>query len=204
MSGGAGMEEPPRPSRAKARAVSRYEHLQLVRLPERFERRRTGGGGRGPQRNPGEHSARLRTELEQAVATQQQRRRPEFVDPSLILRVKMTTGLLEEDWNRLGLTVLSSDEDRTLVLFSSSGEMSAFEERLASYGRGTPPGQQNPSYAAFVGGIESSVWSNRAKSRHPGTGGRLLAAQRLSGWHLLYVGRRTVGPRETGAATAQA
>lgn len=135
--------------------MARYEHLQLLRLPERFERRKTGGGGRTPARDPGAHSGRLRTELDQAVAAQQQRRRPEFVNPALILRVQMTGALLEEDWNRLGLTVLSSDDDRTLVLFASSDDMTAFRERLAAYARGVPPGQQNPSYAAFIGGIEA-------------------------------------------------
>lgn len=135
--------------------MARYDHLQLLRLPERFERRRNGGGGRTPPRDPVGHSARLGTELDQAIQSQQLRRRPEFVDPSLILRVQMTGALLEEDWNRLGLTVLSSDEDRTLVLFASTDDMTAFRERLAAYGRGTPIGQQNPSYAAFIGGIEN-------------------------------------------------
>jgi hypothetical protein len=135
--------------------VARYEHLQLLRLPERFERRKTGGGGRPPQRDPAAHSSRLGAELNQAIETQQRRRRPEFIDPSLILRVQMSGPLLEEDWNQLGLTVLSSDEDRTLVLFSSTGELAAFRERLAAYGRGAPIGQLHPSYANFIGGIEN-------------------------------------------------
>ncbi len=67
----------------------------------------------------------------------------------------MTDTLLEEDWASLGLTVLSSDEDRSLVLFSSSDDMTAFRERLASYGRGIPPGHKYPSYAGFIARIES-------------------------------------------------
>lgn len=135
--------------------MARYDHLQLVRLPERFERRKTGGGGGPPQRNPGEYSQKLRDELDQAVATQQRRRRPDAVDPALILKVQMTGALQEEEWNRVGLTLLSSDEDRTLVLFSSTDEIRAFRERLEAFGRGTPAGQKNPAYAAFIAAIES-------------------------------------------------
>lgn len=135
--------------------MARYDHLQLLRLPERFQRRKAGGGGPPPPRDPNDHSRRLREELDTAIASQQARRRPEFVDPSLILRVQMSGALLEEQWNVLGLTVLSSDEDRTLVLFSSRDDMAQFRERLAAYGRGAPVGQINPPYAAFIGGIET-------------------------------------------------
>lgn len=135
--------------------MPRYDHLQLLRLPERFERRRQGGGRAVERPDPAGHSRRLGAELDAAVQTQQRRRPPEFVDPSLILRVQMTGALLEEDWNQLGLSVLSSDEDRTLVLFASSEDMTAFRERLAAFARGTQPGRQAPSYAAFIGGIET-------------------------------------------------
>lgn len=73
----------------------------------------------------------------------------------MILRVQMTGALLEDDWNQLGLTVLSSDEDRTLVLFSNTDDMTAFRERLAAFSRGAQPGRQAPAYAAFIGGIET-------------------------------------------------
>ena len=67
----------------------------------------------------------------------------------------MTGAFLEEDWNRVGLTVLSSDEDRTLVLFSSSEEMADFRARLAAYGRGALPGRAAPPNNAFFAGIQS-------------------------------------------------
>jgi hypothetical protein len=135
--------------------VAQYDHLQLVRLPERMPRRKTGGGGPPPARNPGAHSERLGQELDQAVAVQQRRRRADAVDPALILRVQMSGPLLEEEWNKVGLTVLSIDEDRTLVLFSTSDELTAFRRKLESYGQGTPAGQQNPSFAGFIANIES-------------------------------------------------
>lgn len=133
--------------------MARYDHLRLVRLPERLERRKTGGGGRLPDRDPARHTERLRAELDEAVATQQQRRHPDYVNPSLILRVQMTGALLEEEWERVGLTVLSSDADRTLVLFASTDDMVEFRQRLDAYSQGAPEGKKNPAYAAFVATI---------------------------------------------------
>jgi len=135
--------------------VARYDHLELVRLPEQFERRKHGGGGPPPERDRGLHSTKLRDELDAATQEQRRRRKPEFVDPSLILRVQMTGALLEEEWERLGLTVLSSDADRTLVLFASNEEMQEFRARLDAYQRGAPPGQRHAPYNNFVAGIES-------------------------------------------------
>lgn len=118
-------------------------------------RRKNGGGGPPPQRNPRGHSERLGQELEQAVTAQRQRRRPDAVDPSLILRVQMSGPLLEEEWNRVGLTVLSSDEDRTLVLFSSSDELTEFQRKLDAYGQGVQPGRQSPAFSSFIANVET-------------------------------------------------
>jgi hypothetical protein len=130
--------------------MARYDHLQLVRLPERLERRKVGGSGGAPVRDPGGHSRKLLTQLDAAVTEQQRRRRPEFVDPSLILRVRMSGMTLEEDWERLGLTLLASDVDKTLILFSSSDDLRGFRERLDAYAGGTPPGQAAPPYSGFI------------------------------------------------------
>ncbi len=67
----------------------------------------------------------------------------------------MTGDLLVDDWQRLGLTVLSSDADRTLVLFSSNDELRSFHDRLNQYQAGPPPGQLHPPFNAFVSTIES-------------------------------------------------
>lgn len=135
--------------------MAQYDHLELVRLPEQFERRKHGGGGPPPDRDGPRHSAKLRDELDAARDEQRRRRKPEFINPSLILRVQMTGALLEDDWEQLGLTVLSSDADRTLVLFASDDEMREFRARLDAYQRGAPPGQKNAPYNNFVGGIET-------------------------------------------------
>ena len=134
--------------------MPRYDHLQLARLPEQMERRRHGGGGGAPMRDPDGHSRKLRNELDAAVAEQQRRRRPEFVEPSLILRVRMTGMTLEDEWERLGLTLLASDADKTLILFASNDDLQGFRERLAAYARGVPLGQVAPSYAGFINRVE--------------------------------------------------
>jgi len=135
--------------------MARYDHLELVRLPERLERRKNGGGGPPPQREREQHTTKLRGELDAATAEQRGRRKPEFVDPALILRVQMTGAAMEEDWERVGLSVLSSDADRTLVLFASNEDMQEFRARLDAYQRGAPPGQKHAPYNNFVAGIES-------------------------------------------------
>ena len=134
--------------------MPRYDHLQLVRLPERLERRKHGGGGAAPVRDVAAHSRTLQTQLDAAVAEQQRRRRPEFVDPSLILRVRMSGMTLEEDWERLGLTLLASDEDKTLILFASGDDLQAFRDRLQAYSQGTPPGQGASAYSGFIDRVE--------------------------------------------------
>ncbi|TCM75979.1 S8 family peptidase [Rhizobium sp. BK068] len=135
--------------------MAQYDHLELVRLPEQLERRKHGGGAPPPDRDGPRHSAKLRDELDAAREEQRRRRKPEFVDPSLILRVQMTGALQEADWEQLGLTVLSSDADRTLVLFASNDEMGEFRARLDAYQRGAPAGQRNAPYNNFIGGIET-------------------------------------------------
>ena len=141
--------------------MPRYEHLKLLRLPEQLERRKHGGGSPPPPRDRAEHTRKLREELDAATEAQRRRRKPEFVDPSLILRVQMTGAPLEFDWERLGLTLLSSDADRSLVLFASDDQMREFRERLEAYRAGGPPGQKHAPYNNFIGTIERIGSSRR-------------------------------------------
>jgi len=67
----------------------------------------------------------------------------------------MTGASLEADWQQLGLTLLSSDADRTLILFSSNDEMRDFRARLDAYRGGPPPGQKHAPYNAFISTIET-------------------------------------------------
>lgn len=134
--------------------MAQYRHLEMKKLPQRLERRKRPGFSPGIKRNPSVHGSRLKTELENTVQQQITRQRPPTVTPSLILRVKMQGGLQEDEWEKLGLNVLSSDEDRHLVLFSSSQDINDLKARLEAYERGVPVGQRNPQYAGFVSAID--------------------------------------------------
>lgn len=135
--------------------MPRYDHLRLTRLPEQFERRRRQGFGGAPIRDRGQHRQTLEAELQNVVTAQQRRRPPEIVDPSLILRVQMTGSLLESDWEAVGLTVLSSDPDRTLVLFSSNADLQAFRNRMTAYAGPIPEGQASAPFTNFIASIQS-------------------------------------------------
>ncbi|MDP3736390.1 MAG: S8 family peptidase [Hyphomonadaceae bacterium] len=97
----------------------------------------------------------MKAELDAAIETQSKRRKPEIVDPSLILRVRMDGGIMEKDWEAVGLTVLSVDPDRTLILFSSNDEQKAFKERIDAYKSGPPANQKTAPYNNFISSIVS-------------------------------------------------
>jgi hypothetical protein len=152
--------------------MAQYLHLEMTRLPERFERRKGPGFGSVVQRNPSGHGSKLKTELVSTINNKMGRRRPPSINPSLILRVKMSGGLQEDEWEKLGLNVLSSDVDKHLILFSSNQDIEDLKSRLEAYSLGTPQGQKHPKYAAFVSAIEE-ISEVQAEDR---IGGRLKEA----------------------------
>ena len=92
--------------------------------------------------------------MEAAVEAQLRNRPAQFVDPSLVLRVRMNGMLLEEDWQALGMALLSSDDDKNIVLFSSAGDLAALIQRLEAYDGPIPAGQASRRYEGFVSRIE--------------------------------------------------
>ena len=135
--------------------MARYDHLPLVKLPQRLERRKKLGFGSAPVReDKPAHTEKLRADLNSAIALQQSRRDPKIVDPFVILRVQMSGPPMENDWEQIGLTVVSSDADKTIVLFSSNDELNEFRQRLDAYQAGPPPGQKHSPYIGFVSSIE--------------------------------------------------
>lgn len=134
--------------------MPQFDHLQLIRLPETLPRRKTGFPGPTPTRAGG-YGRQVRTEVEVAIEAQLRNRPAQFVDPSLILRVRMTGMLLEQDWENLGLTLLSSDEDKNIVLFSTAGDLDALMQRLDAFDGPIPAGQEGRRYESFVSRIET-------------------------------------------------
>ncbi len=130
------------------------EHLPLIRLAPLPERRKRPGFGAAPQREFRSHGRKLREEAQAVLSHYKQRpKRPE-VNPSLILKVQVDGNISENDWARVGLTVLADDPDKTFILFASDAELTAFRERVEKYLIGPEKGGVNPPYSNFVGVIE--------------------------------------------------
>ena len=144
--------------------MAQLEHLALIRLPERLERRKPPGFGIPPDRKFSVHGEKLHKELDASIAEQVKHRTPKFIDPSLILRVKMIGAPLEEEWEKVGLTLLSSDDDKTLVLFSTSDELTEFRRKITSYQGEKPKDQIGQPFAGFISNIEE-IGTIEAKDR---------------------------------------
>lgn len=134
--------------------MPQYDHLQLVRVPENLDRRKTGRPPPLPHREGG-HGRAVRQGIDGAVKEQRQQRPPEFVDPSLVLKVEMNGLSLEDEWDKVGLRLLSNDQDNTLILFSSTEDLTEFREKLEAYDGPIPDGQQGRRYAGFINRIET-------------------------------------------------
>ena len=133
--------------------MAQYDHLQLVRQPQNFDRRKTGRPGPLPNRDKG-YGSRIRGQVDEAVSKQKMQRPKQFVDPSLILRVRMNGLAMESDWEELGLTLLSTDDDNTLVLFSSTDDLTDFKQRIEAYEGPIPDGQKGRRYSGFIDRID--------------------------------------------------
>jgi hypothetical protein len=128
-------------------------HLILPRAEVDLVRRKRPGFGRPVPRDPGQQFQRIRQAVDEALAVHKQLR-VSIADPELIVRVRTTNVIPEEEWIRAGLTVLGHDDDGSVVLFSSDAELTAFRERLRAYSERIPDGQKNPQYAVLIGSIE--------------------------------------------------
>jgi len=78
----------------------------------------------------------------------------------------------EDAWERSGLALLSVDENKTLVLFSSDTEMSDFRRRLGEYQQGPPPQQKGAPHQQMFASIDQ-IGDVRPEDRI----GRLLRAE---------------------------
>jgi len=130
-------------------------HLILPRAEFDLPRKKTGFG-RAPAREHGSHGQELAAELQEVLRAFRARTRPAGINPSLILRVRLNpqAGIDEDAWERGGLTLLSADQDKTLVLFSSDADLSDFRRRLTEYQQGPPPEQKSPPHAQVFAAID--------------------------------------------------
>lgn len=134
--------------------MAEHAHLPLKRLEGELERRKQGGFPGGIDRTPSEHGPKIRGEIEAVLEAQQELPAIDGIDPSLILRIEMSGIVDESTWERLGLHVLSEDQNRTLLLFATDHELSEFQARVEAYLADPPPGQKGHKYAGLIEAIE--------------------------------------------------
>lgn len=134
--------------------MAEFDHLPLVPLPRVQPHRKTGAIPPPPVRDRLAYGAKVRNEVLQAVAAQAKRQKITGIDPSLILRVTMTSNLAEDDWRRAGFNVLAQERENVLILFTSDIEIKQFLRRLDSFQNGALTGEGNPPYNALFANIE--------------------------------------------------
>src|ERR1700733_13379874 len=108
--------------------MAEHPHLLLPRAEVNIERRRRPGFAGRPVREPREQADRITQAVEGVL--QRRAKGAIRVIPGLVIRVRTSGVLPEEEWERAGLTVLGTDADTSVVLFSNDAELKEFRRRL--------------------------------------------------------------------------
>ncbi|MBS9722356.1 S8 family peptidase [Tianweitania sp. BSSL-BM11] len=133
--------------------MAAYSHLPLKRVEGELLRRKNGFPG-GIERQPTQHGSRIKAEISETQSEFQKLPTIDGVDPSLILKIKVAGALTDDDWKKLGLSVLSVDGDKTTVLFADDKSLSSFHQKVDAYRGVVPPGQKGPPYAQLIAAID--------------------------------------------------
>ena len=157
--------------------MAQLEHLSLQRVELERPRKKIGYGC-PPSREYNQHGPRLKEQLDETVRRFQACRPPTEVNPRLILRVQLNekAGVDEEAWERCGFTLLSVDENKTLVLFPSDEDLSDFKRRLREYTDGPPRERQKSAPHTAIFACIDEIGNVRPVDRI----GRLLRLKGLS------------------------
>lgn len=135
--------------------MATYQHLSLRRIVGELDRRKRGGFPQSEKRDFSSHGPKIQAELTAVIETQKRRPKIADIDPAFILKVTTSGPVSEEDWTRLGLTVLAVEAGRTIILFANDVELQAFKERVTAYSGEKPEGQKGQPYAGLIEAIES-------------------------------------------------
>lgn len=134
--------------------MAEFDHLPLVRLPRLLAHRKTGAFPPPPSRNRGSYGQKIGAQVAAAIAAQATRPRIAGIDPSLILKVTMTSNLAEDEWRRAGFQVLAQEKDKVLILFSSDIEIAEFHARREAFQSGELTEKGNAPHNALFANIE--------------------------------------------------
>jgi hypothetical protein len=134
--------------------MATYEHLPLQRVEGELNRRKRGFG-QASGREPKTHGAKIQSEVQEVLKVHRAKPKIADIDPALILKVETTGNIAEEDWARVGLTVLASEPGQALILFADDTELTAFQERVTAYNGEKPEEQKGQPYAGLIEAIEA-------------------------------------------------
>lgn len=129
-------------------------HLTLPKAEYDLPRKKHGFGS-VPDRDYKKHGTEVEREVEDTLEQFRNSKRPKEINPSLILRITLDGDSLvdEVEWARNNMHLLSVDDDKSLVLFSSDAELGAFKERLDKYKEGPPEGQKSAPHTSLFSAI---------------------------------------------------
>ena len=133
--------------------MARYSHLTLKRVEGELLKRKNGFPG-GLDRKAPQHGQKIKNEI---VSTQSEFQKiPPVggIDPSLILKVRVAGVLADDDWRKLGLSVLSVEGDKTTVLFADDKSLASFHQKVDAYRGPIREGQKDHSFSQLIGSIE--------------------------------------------------
>src|SRR4051812_37588998 len=98
--------------------MAEHPHLLLPRAEVNLERRKRPGFGSRTPRDNAPHASTIRTAVDEVLA-RRMRVSASGINPSLIVKVKTSGAVPDEEWERAGLEVLGTDTDQSVILFSS-------------------------------------------------------------------------------------
>lgn len=112
------------------------DHFELRRYDSATHLRGQRGGGTGPPRSPRKHGRRLLGKAEAVLRDYDSRRRLDGISPRLVFRLVLNRlgSIDEKQLSRMGLTFISRDPSKTLVVFASDGHLDRFRSYLRQYG----------------------------------------------------------------------
>ncbi len=135
--------------------MATYQHLPLRRVEGELERRKRPGFGQSSGREPASHGAKIRSEVQSVLEEHKAKPTIGDINPALILKVETSANISEEEWAKVGLTVLANEPGQTLILFADDVELKAFQEKVTAYNGDKPENQKNQPYAALIEAIEA-------------------------------------------------
>lgn len=135
--------------------MATYQHLPLQRVEGELDRRKRPGFGQPSGREPKSHGAKIQSQVEETL--QEHRAKPKIgdIDPALILKVETSGNISEDEWAKIGLTVLANEPGQTLILFADDVELAAFQQKVTAYNGEKPENQKGQPYAALIEAIEA-------------------------------------------------